>query len=73
MLKTLLAIESTCNFLMNCHIPDNDNRSFTVEDKGYVSSHLQIWDSAVAIRVLYDFSLTIKAAPHECVIRTGQP
>ena len=22
--------------------------------------------------VLYDFSLTVKAAPHECVIRTGQ-
>ena len=20
-----------------------------------------------------DFSLTVKAAPHECVIRTGQP
>ena len=25
------------------------------------------------IRVLLDFSLTVKAAPHECVIRTGQP
>ena len=23
--------------------------------------------------VLNDFSLTVKAAPHECVIRTGQP
>ena len=23
--------------------------------------------------VLFDFSLTVKAAPHECVIRTGQP
>ena len=23
--------------------------------------------------VIFDFSLTIKAAPHECVIRTGQP
>ena len=23
--------------------------------------------------VLFDFSLTEKAAPHECVIRTGQP
>ena len=22
--------------------------------------------------ILYDFSLTVKAAPHECVIRTGQ-
>ena len=24
-------------------------------------------------QVLLDFSLTVKAAPHECVIRTGQP
>ena len=23
--------------------------------------------------VLYDFLLTVKAAPHACVIRTGQP
>ena len=23
--------------------------------------------------LLLDFSLTVKAAPHECVIRTGQP
>ena len=23
--------------------------------------------------VFFDFSLTVKAAPHECVIRTGQP
>ena len=25
------------------------------------------------IHVLYDFLVTVKAAPHECVIRTGQP
>ena len=24
-------------------------------------------------QVFFDFSLTVKAAPHECVIRTGQP
>ena len=23
--------------------------------------------------ILYDFLVTVKAAPHECVIRTGQP
>ena len=23
--------------------------------------------------VFFDFSLTVKAAPHECVSRTGQP
>ena len=25
------------------------------------------------IYLFFDFSLTVKAAPHECVIRTGQP
>ena len=28
--------------------------------------------SDVYVRVLLDFSLTVKAAPHECVIRTSQ-
>ena len=23
--------------------------------------------------ILYDFLVTVKAAPHECMIRTGQP
>ena len=23
--------------------------------------------------IFFDFSLTVKAAPHKCVIRTGQP
>ena len=23
--------------------------------------------------ILFDFSLTVKVAPHECVVRTGQP
>ena len=26
-----------------------------------------------ACRILLDFSLTVKAVPHECVIRTSQP
>ena len=30
-----------------------------------------IWSGGVF--VLLDFSLTVKAAPHECVIRTSQP
>ena len=25
------------------------------------------------MQVLYDFLVTVKVAPHECVIRTGQP
>ena len=32
-----------------------------------VAEFQQIW------QVFLDFSLTVKAAPHECVIRTGQP
>ena len=28
---------------------------------------------AIEFKVLLDFSLTVKAAPHECVIRTSQP
>ena len=27
----------------------------------------------INVPVSFDFSLTVKAAPHECVIRTGQP
>ena len=29
--------------------------------------------SVIVFYVFFDFSLTVKAAPHECVIRTGQP
>ena len=29
--------------------------------------------AADGLSVLYDFLVTVKAAPHECVIRTGQP
>ena len=25
------------------------------------------------VHAFFDFSLTVKAAPHECTIRTGQP
>ena len=30
-------------------------------------------DLVECLSVFFDFSLTVKAAPHECVIRTGQP
>ena len=39
--------------------------------KGYKLYHVSI--SGLIIRVFFDFPLTVKAAPHECVIRTGQP
>ena len=29
--------------------------------------------SCRAVEILYDFLITVKAAPHECVIRTGLP
>ena len=29
--------------------------------------------AVIDLQVFFDFSLTVKAAPHECVIRTGQP
>ena len=35
--------------------------------------YLQIWVRIIPEFVLLDFSLTVKAAPHECVTRTGLP
>ena len=35
------------------------------------ASYLAVFE--VSLRLLLDFSLTVKAAPHECVIRTSQP
>ena len=29
--------------------------------------------SPSSLYIFFDFSLTVKAAPHECLIRTGQP
>ena len=34
---------------------------------------LQKWKDTEKQRILLSFSLTVKAAPHACVIRTGQP
>ena len=33
----------------------------------------EIYDLMCSRSLLLDFSLTVKAAPHECVIRTSQP
>ena len=35
------------------------------------SGNVNIW--RVHNHVLYDFLITVKAAPHKCVTRTGQP
>ena len=49
---------------------DDDDMSFKYirkdADKGPVRRQRQE-------KVLYDFLVTVNAAPHECVIRTGQP
>ena len=36
---------------------------------------ITVYNTGTNIRyaLLFDFSLTVKAAPHECVIRTSQP
>ena len=35
--------------------------------------HINPFSQAKNDLVFFDFSLTVKAAPHECVIRTSQP
>ena len=49
-------------------------QSWTPTDKlsGSVHVHAQPRETYFNM-VFFDFSLTVKAAPHECVIRTGQP
>ena len=37
------------------------------------TSKLGLWAFLIYATVLLDFSLSVKAAPHECVISTGQP
>ena len=36
-----------------------------------MEAHLLLQD--YNLQVLYDFLVAVKAAPHECVIRTGKP
>ena len=41
---------------------------------GISTALIKTWVTALdLVYVLFDFSHTVKAAPHECVIRTGQP
>ena len=40
---------------------------FTSRDIGYYQFYFQGYG------IFFDFSLTVKAVPHECLIRTGQP
>ena len=46
--------------------------NFAEDFKNHLDGFKRIFDSPDPHRwVLLDFSLTVKAAPHECVIRTG--
>ena len=53
------------------------NRQFSVIFRGnirfYYNEYLSLIVALDNHTVLLDFSLTVKAAPHECVIRTSQP
>ena len=56
------------NILKSIYIKRNFNGAFTctlLVPIGSSSTDHQV--------VFFDFSLTVKAASHECVIRTGQP
>ena len=38
-----------------------------------VSTQYMPWDMLIWTQVLYVFLVTVKAAPPECILRTGQP
>ena len=42
------------------------------DDKGMYQEKACVTETCLSF-IFFDFSLTVKAAPHECVIRTGQP
>ena len=54
------------------YIEDEVSATSFVENV-YACVHMITNKSTVSIVVLLDFSLTVKAAPHECVIRISQP
>ena len=47
-------------------------RTIFTRKGGYIT-FLEVDTSSISVPVLLDFSLTVKAAPHECEIRTSQP
>ena len=61
-----------------------ENKIYTIvkgtsTGRRYMNWKLCLWNSmpptmCLSIKMIFfDFSLTVKVAPHECVIRTGQP
>ena len=51
------------------HFVNNGNFSIII----YTFCHIAPPEEIYWFLVLYDFLVTVKAAPHKCVIRTGQP
>ena len=44
----------------------------TTTPEYYIISRKNYYFFSILLSIYFDFSLTVKAAPHECVIRTGQ-
>ena len=58
---------------MNICSRHKNRQNFQENIPGRVRVTLQVFTCIPATAVLLDFSLTVKAAPHECEIRTSQP
>ena len=58
--------EPLCSFLYNKFVINK-----LIESKDPTQMPKKLRDSNTML--FFDFSLTVKAAPHECVIRTGPP
>ena len=73
------AVEAGLQCLIEVHVFPDHTRSFFVPwiltlDFNFLWCIFLIkWHFDVKNGVLLAFSLTVKAAPHECVIRTSQP
>ena len=42
-------------------------------NQNLVKNKVSLYNAIMGVSVFFDFSLTVKAAPHKCVIKTGQP
>ena len=64
----------TCHPIMKIRIPVQEAtavgyKRMLVKYREIDRQHRRVY----TVTLFFDFSLTVKAAPHECVIRTGQP
>ena len=73
--EIMFLLHSICNGLMlhpllitTCKIPCYSPNCLTERSELKMNKD-PVWQQ----RIFLDFSLTVKAAPHECVIRTCQP